>query len=208
MVIMPLIDLFVTACEWLPRCRQRRRAGLWLFLLLSFVNGCVLEIGRKLYAPENERAGVETYSALLGPRSAAVLWAALLALAYGLLVGVGVAVGAPRHRLAGLAALSAWLAALATSTALREPGRPAAQKARRRAWPASGCWSAMASPASRRCWSRSCARDAARSSARARRDDAAVVGGKARGAGGAGARRLRRAAVLRASRRRPSAATG
>jgi hypothetical protein len=44
MLIMPLIDLFVTATEWLTRAGSPP-AGLWLFLLLSFANGCVLEIG-------------------------------------------------------------------------------------------------------------------------------------------------------------------
>jgi hypothetical protein len=43
-----------------------------MFLALSFVNGCVLEIGRKLWAPENEIAGVDTYSALGAARAAAI----------------------------------------------------------------------------------------------------------------------------------------
>ncbi|POR53338.1 UbiA family prenyltransferase [Bosea psychrotolerans] len=93
MAIMPLIDLFVTACEWLPRAGAPP-PGLWLFLALSFVNGCVLEIGRKLYGRGNERPGVETYSALLGPGRAALAWSACALLAYGLLLGVGHAVQA------------------------------------------------------------------------------------------------------------------
>jgi 4-hydroxybenzoate polyprenyltransferase len=68
---MPLIDLFVTACEWLPRVGVPP-AGLWIFLALSFVNGCVLEIGRKIYAPGNEREGVDTYSKIWGVRVALV----------------------------------------------------------------------------------------------------------------------------------------
>jgi hypothetical protein len=105
MAIMPLIDLFVTACEWLPRAGAPP-PGLWLFLALSFVNGCVLEIGRKLYARENERPGVETYSALLGPKRAALAWSACAILAYGLLLGVGNAVSglfARRHHRDGRA---------------------------------------------------------------------------------------------------------
>lgn len=94
MLIMPLIDLFVTACEWLT-VSGRPPAGLWLFLVLSFLNGCVLEIGRKIYAPANERTGVETYSALLGPRNATLLWSAILVAAFAFLVAVAVAIGAP-----------------------------------------------------------------------------------------------------------------
>lgn len=92
MLIMPLIDLFVTACEWLPAAGAAP-SGLWLFLVLSFLNGCVLEIGRKIYAPANERTGVETYSALLGPRRAILLWVTILAVAYVFLLAVGFAVG-------------------------------------------------------------------------------------------------------------------
>lgn len=125
MAIMPLIDLFITACEWLPRAGSPP-AGLWLFLALSFVNGCVLEIGRKLYAPENEREGVETYSALLGPRGAALAWAGCLILAFALLVGVGIAVGAPRL----IATIGVLGLAMALLTAQRYGTKPtpAAQK--------------------------------------------------------------------------------
>lgn len=99
MLIMPLIDLFVTAAEWLVRAGTPP-AGLGLFLALSFVNGCVLEIGRKLYAPSNERAGVETYTALLGVDRATRLWLACLAAALALLAAVGFAVGAPKSIIA------------------------------------------------------------------------------------------------------------
>lgn len=113
MAIMPLIDLFVTACEWLPRAGTPP-AGLWLFLALSFVNGCVLEVGRKLYGRENERPGVETYSALLGPRRAALAWSTCSILAYGLLLGVGEAVAALLPvAIIGAAALAVTLACAA-----------------------------------------------------------------------------------------------
>ncbi|MEC7669995.1 MAG: UbiA family prenyltransferase, partial [Pseudomonadota bacterium] len=72
MAIMPLIDLLLTGLEWLPFGGPA--SGLSLFLALSFVNGCVLEIGRKLWSPENEIAGVETYSGLWGTRKAACTW--------------------------------------------------------------------------------------------------------------------------------------
>jgi UbiA prenyltransferase family len=111
MLIMPLIDLFVTGCEWLPAAAAPPSA-LWLFLVLSFVNGCVLEIGRKIFAPSNERHGVETYSSLLGPRNAMLLWFAVLAVSYGFLVTVGLTIGAPRTLAAiGCAGLLACLLA-------------------------------------------------------------------------------------------------
>jgi 4-hydroxybenzoate polyprenyltransferase len=93
MAIMPLIDLYVTGVEWRPHGAAPQ--GLGLFLALSFVNGCILEMGRKLWAPENERAGVESYSALYGPARAAAAWMACVVLALALLIGVGFATGAP-----------------------------------------------------------------------------------------------------------------
>lgn len=94
MLIMPLIDFFVTGCEWLTR-DGTPPPGLWLFLALSFINGCVLEIGRKIYAPQNERRGVETYTALLGVHRAVFLWIGCLTVSLALLAAVGFVVLAP-----------------------------------------------------------------------------------------------------------------
>lgn len=91
MAIMPLIDLTLTGIEWQPG--GGAAAGLWLFLALSFVNGCVLEIGRKLWAPEREIEGVETYSGLWGPRRAAEVWLGCVAVSLALLVATGFATG-------------------------------------------------------------------------------------------------------------------
>lgn len=91
MAIMPLIDLMLTGIEWLPHGAPH--PGLAWFIGLSFANGCVLELGRKLWAPESERAGVESYSGLWGPRRAALVWLAFVGLAFALLLGVGTALG-------------------------------------------------------------------------------------------------------------------
>ena len=74
MAIMPLIDFYVSAAEWLDY-GDKPGLGLYLFYALSFLNGCVLEFGRKIWAPENEREGVETYSASYGPKRAVTAWA-------------------------------------------------------------------------------------------------------------------------------------
>lgn len=119
MLIMPLIDFFVTGCEWLTR-GGTPPAGLWLFLALSFVNGCVLEIGRKIYAPQNERPGVETYTALHGVSRATSMWIASLTVSLALLAAVGFAVSAPLSIItAGSLAYAA-----AVAIALRFRARP------------------------------------------------------------------------------------
>lgn len=76
MLIMPLIDLYATACDWLSAGEGMGALpdGLIWFLLASFCNGVVIELGRKIRASADEETGVETYSALWGPRRALVLW--------------------------------------------------------------------------------------------------------------------------------------
>jgi 4-hydroxybenzoate polyprenyltransferase len=79
MGIMPLVDFFGTACDWLPSA-SKAPAGLGWFLTASFFNGIVIEIGRKLRQPQHEEPGVETYSRLWGkPLASAAWWIAMLA---------------------------------------------------------------------------------------------------------------------------------
>lgn len=121
-LIVPLITLFAAACDgrvagggWPP--------GLGWLLAASFFSGNVVEIGRKLRAPADEEAGVETYSAAWGRKRAVGVWLGAMAGAYvaavlfgveagmaGLVagtlapffaVGVGVALRLLRHPVAG-----------------------------------------------------------------------------------------------------------
>ena len=94
MMIMPLIDLFITAAEWMPHSSTPPNA-LWLFLVLSFANGCVLEIGRKIWALESEIEGVDSYSSTMGYRTATLLWISTCCVAWCLLLAVGFATGYP-----------------------------------------------------------------------------------------------------------------
>ena len=89
MAIMPLIDLYATAGDWIVRA-EAPPAGLEYFLALSFFNGCVLEIGRKIWTPENEREGVETYSGLLGYKKAAMIWVGICCISLALMAGLAV----------------------------------------------------------------------------------------------------------------------
>lgn len=73
MGIMPLVDFFGTACEWLPRSGKAPE-GLGWFLAASFFNGVVIELGRKLRQPADEEEGVETYSRLWGVRGGVTMW--------------------------------------------------------------------------------------------------------------------------------------
>ena len=75
MAVMPLIAFYVSAFDWLCDCRPMP-AGLGWLLLLSFGCGLVLELGRKIKAPADERTGVETYTALWGRRKSILAWTA------------------------------------------------------------------------------------------------------------------------------------
>jgi 4-hydroxybenzoate polyprenyltransferase len=93
MLIMPLIDIWVSACDWMPEGGGHLPGGLGYFLALSFLNGVVLEMGRKTYTPAQEREGVETYSALWGLRPALMVWAAALILAFGCSLALSLRIG-------------------------------------------------------------------------------------------------------------------
>lgn len=94
MAIMPLIDLALTACEWLP-VADAPPTGIWTFLWMSFCNGSVVEFGRKIWAPEQERQGVDTYSLSWGTgRSLVALSVTAIGSAGGLLA-YGVYEGRP-----------------------------------------------------------------------------------------------------------------
>ena len=98
MLILPLIALLVTACAWAID-PGKAPDGLAFLLILAFLNGIVLEIGRKVRAPANEREDVETYSATWGVRPATGIWllalltAAVLCFALSLRLGAVLLVG-------------------------------------------------------------------------------------------------------------------
>lgn len=77
MLIIPLIDIYASGLDWLLGGADAPK-GLLFFFAVSFMNGIVLEIGRKIRNPQDEKAGVETYSAMFGARKATWLWMLVL----------------------------------------------------------------------------------------------------------------------------------
>ena len=73
MLIMPLVDLYATACDWVPTVGAPP-PGLGWFLAASFANGVVIELGRKIRSPADEEQGVETYSVLWGAHRSVLAW--------------------------------------------------------------------------------------------------------------------------------------
>jgi hypothetical protein len=119
MLIMPLIDFYGTACDWLP-LQSTPPPGLGAFLAVSFFNGIVIELGRKLRAPADEETGVNTYTALWGRPVAVGAWGAAL----GATFAAAFCAAGDIHFLAPVVVLLTALlmaAGLASARFLREP---------------------------------------------------------------------------------------
>jgi 4-hydroxybenzoate polyprenyltransferase len=103
MAIMPLVDLYTTACDWVPLGYRRPPPGLLWFLVVSYCNGVVLEIGRKIRTPVDEEKGVETYSFLWGRQRAVIVWLSVMTLtaAFAIEAARGIAFGLPATFLLG-----------------------------------------------------------------------------------------------------------
>ena len=92
MLIMPLIDFYATACDW-SVAAGAPPSGLFLFVAVSFFNGMVIEIGRKIRAPEQEETGVETYTFLWGRGRATGFWLGVMAASGAVACWAGVRIG-------------------------------------------------------------------------------------------------------------------
>jgi 4-hydroxybenzoate polyprenyltransferase len=79
MAIVPMVDFYATACDWWVKGSEPP-PGLSWFVAVSFLNGFVIEIGRKLRAPVDEEEGVQTYSVLWGRGTALAVWLGMLTL--------------------------------------------------------------------------------------------------------------------------------
>lgn len=77
MLIMPIFDFYISSFAWEFSSFNINHILIY-FLVLSFVNGLILEIGRKIKRAEQEKVGVVSYSALLGYKGALILWLALI----------------------------------------------------------------------------------------------------------------------------------
>jgi len=92
MLIMPLLDLYATACDWLP-ARGGQHVTLVYFLIASFFNGIVIEVGRKIRCEADEEEGVETYTFLWGRRAAVGVLLAAMAVTGVVAVFAAAAIG-------------------------------------------------------------------------------------------------------------------
>jgi 4-hydroxybenzoate polyprenyltransferase len=137
MLIMPLVDLYATGCDWLANGVPVPR-GLFWFLAASFGNGVVIELGRKIRAPMDEERGVQTYSALWGRTRAVTVWLVMLCVTGTSAVLAARHIGFTMPLAAVLASLIA-VAAVAAAKFLRKPNA----RAGRRFEALSGAWTLL-----------------------------------------------------------------
>lgn len=134
MAIMPMIDTYTTGLDWLA-AGASPRPGLGYFLVVTFLNGSLIEIGRKIRAPDEERAGVDTYTRAWGMRAAPRIWLGVL-----LLTAVSTALAArDAHAGTATAVLLALLVPFTALPALRF-GRTPTPAAAKRISTAGGLW--------------------------------------------------------------------
>ncbi|MGV3632571.1 MAG: UbiA family prenyltransferase [Bacteroidota bacterium] len=92
MFIIPLIDIYASGFDWLYEGVSAPR-GLLFFFCVSYMNGIVLEIGRKIKISADEKNGVLTYSSLFGAKKAAWIWIGILLVTLGFSIAASVFAG-------------------------------------------------------------------------------------------------------------------
>lgn len=77
MFIIPFIDIFASGFDW-HLSNIDPPSGLLIFFCISYLNGIVLEIGRKIKTADSEEAGVLSYTKLIGSKKAPAFWILIL----------------------------------------------------------------------------------------------------------------------------------
>ena len=85
MFIIPLIDIYASGLDWFLG-GVKAPVGLLFFFGVSYMNGIVLEIGRKIKPPGKEEEGVNSYTKMIGENKAPALWIGVLFITFCLAV--------------------------------------------------------------------------------------------------------------------------
>lgn len=74
MLIMPILDFYATACDFAPAHHWELASRVLWYISSSFFSGIVIEVGRKMRAPQDEERGVQTYSKIWGRKVCLLVW--------------------------------------------------------------------------------------------------------------------------------------
>ncbi len=86
MVIIPLIDIYASGLDWLLGGDSPHWGIAWFFAV-SYMNGLVLEFGRKIRTPETEEEGVVSYTKMYGTKGGVIIWLILMFVTLVLAIG-------------------------------------------------------------------------------------------------------------------------
>lgn len=126
MMIIPLIDLYSSGLDW-TLAGHRIHLGVAWFMLVSFLNGLVIEIGRKIRTVETEEEGVVSYTKLYGIKTAIFIWIGLITLTLMAAIGAAHYAGYSAYALVFLSAL--WLVCILPAIFfLKTPTTPLAKR--------------------------------------------------------------------------------
>lgn len=92
MFIIPLVDIYASGLDWFLAGVDPPK-GLLFFFAVSYMNGIVLEVGRKIRTPGKESPGVLTYTSMLGTNRAVILWISILLITLILSIAASVFAG-------------------------------------------------------------------------------------------------------------------
>jgi len=73
MLIFPLLDLYSSGIDW-AMDGYGPHLGLLFFIVVSYMDGLLVEFGRKMRAPEDEESNVVSYTGMWGIKGAVAIW--------------------------------------------------------------------------------------------------------------------------------------
>ena len=77
MFIIPFLDIYSSGIDWLL-AGANPHLGLLFFFVVSYMNGLIVEFGRKLKPPGQEEEGVVSYTGMWGIKGAIAVWSTTL----------------------------------------------------------------------------------------------------------------------------------
>ncbi len=113
MFIFPLLDIYSSGLDWVLE-GSSPHFGLVFFFVVSYLNGLLVEVGRKLKAKDDEEDGVVSYTGMWGITGSMLVWSGLLltTLTFAITAAFYAGYGMPGFIILGSLALLALIPAL------------------------------------------------------------------------------------------------
>jgi 4-hydroxybenzoate polyprenyltransferase len=77
LLIFPLLDMYSSGLDW-QLSGQQPHVGLVFFFVVSYLDGLLVEFGRKMRATEDEEENVVSYTGMWGIKGAITIWLSTL----------------------------------------------------------------------------------------------------------------------------------